>query len=244
MPSISWNANQQRRLREAVRKYNAAVTRMRRSGLYDEVPNYIDYIEQKDMIKNRNQLYQRERELGRILLKNNPKANDVITKVVEGEEFKIPRYLDSEIKNNRRNVNRRRSELRYDLYPNWDEMSPVEQSSKKANKNVDDIDPEETYYTGDDLDELVKEKYMTVQTYMETYIDVLQYEDGWSGARDEVISIIQDMLAKNPERLLQIYEGDYDEVQFYYIIESNQTDPTPFYRRRQNTVAFWRRQVY
>lgn len=243
MPSITWNANQTRRLKEAVRKYNSAITRMRRSNLYDETPNYVDYSSEYSMIKDRNQLYQRERELSRILLKNNPKANDVIVKMVGDEEVRIPRYLDTEIKYNRRNVNRRRSELRYDLYPNWDDMSPVERATKSANKNLQDIDPDGTYYTGADLDELIKEKYTTVQSYMDTYIEILEYEDGWSGARDEVIAIIKELQAKNPEHLLRLYELDYDEMQFYYIIESNQTDPTPFYRRRNNTVAFWRRQA-
>lgn len=44
---IRWNENQTRMLKQAVSKYNAAITRMIKSGKYDEVPNYTDYEKEK-----------------------------------------------------------------------------------------------------------------------------------------------------------------------------------------------------
>ena len=59
---IKWNSAQERRLREAVSKYNAAITRMEKSGNYDVIPNKTSVAREKNLIETRDELYQREKE--------------------------------------------------------------------------------------------------------------------------------------------------------------------------------------
>lgn len=244
MPSrrgIRWNDNQVTMLKKAVSNYNRAVTRMIKSSDFDEVPNYVDFNKEKKRITkmgHRRFLYQRVKELGRILLKNNPKAFNPIVKNVDGEVLTIPQYLDSEIKNSRRVVNRRREELLKTISPNFEELSRPEQGSILAGKNLAPIDPNEEYFSGNDLDELTSEKYFSWVTYSENYMDVMDSMPEWSDVKARIQHIILE-LQDNKRALVEIFESKADEATIEYLYFSYRDHSKSFERRKQAVIRFW-----
>jgi hypothetical protein len=210
------------------------------SGNYREVPNYVSLDEEKTRIKTRDQLYQRERELGRILLKNNPKALDVVEKVVDGETISMPRYLKDEISFSKRAANRKRKELRETIYPNFDDMEPMEQASALSSKNLMPIDQDDEYYSGDDLDDLVNERYFAATTYYDIYLDTMRSFNAFDSIYDEVSEIILDIEADSPRGIAYIYESKADEATIEYIYLDRSADRTSIPRKVSNVLRFWR----
>lgn len=214
---------------------------MIKTGNFDEVPNYIDFEKEKARITklgNRRFLYQRVKELGRILLKNNPKSFNVIIRNVDGDEITIPQYLDSEIKNSRRVVNRRREELLKTISPNFDELSQPEKGSILADKNLAPIDPNEEYFSGNDLEELTSEKYFGWITYAESYMDALDSMTEWSDVKARIQHIILE-LQDNRRALVEVFESKADEATIEYLYVSYKDHAKSFDRRKQAVVRFW-----
>lgn len=249
MSAIKWTASQLKRLSESVRKYNAAVTRMARSGKYDSLPNYTDVESEKAHIRTRQQLVTREKQLGRILKKNNPNAD----KPVEVNGLVVPQYLKKEIQYTARMINDERKQYRESLFGDFEGMSAVRQAQVVANKNLADVHVED-YVTGDDFDDLLSELYPDLRDYVDKYLNV--WED--FGGDEEVVRIIERFGEENPEKFKEIIEGDYDETQIDYIYPTKaSTGPyrnrhgynyankgsanlTPMVNRYENVVRFWK----
>ena len=229
---IRWTANQEARLRKAVSSYNAAVTRMEKSGKYTAVPNRTTVAREKSLIETADELRQREKELGRILLKNNPKANDVVDMSSDGT-FLVPQYLDNEIKLAARSINGRRKQQRLALFTDAAEMSKQTEYMRYANKNLRDID-EDNYLDGDDLDDLWEEKYPKTYAYAE------RYKEAWSEYNgDPSVTDIIDWFAENePDELALIFESGDDEVDINYIYVVS-SDKTPAVVRHNNIMRYW-----
>ena len=225
---IKWNANQRRRISDAVRKYNAAVTRMEKSGKYTAMPNKTSVAREMALIETRDELRQRERELGRILVKNNPKANDV---EILGAEI-VPQYLKQEMKYALRTVNERRKRQREQLFGD-DAMTAMEYATRVANKNLHPLD-EENYTDGDDLDALWSEAYPRTYEYAE------RYKAAWSEYNGNAIvpEIIDAMAEDYPDELALIFESGADEIDINYIYKVS-SDKTPVIVRHSNVVKFW-----
>ena len=215
---ISWNPNQQKRLRDAVQKYNAAVTRMERSGKYDYVPAKTSYQEEHDRIYTRDQLYSRERQLGRILKKNNPQA-DV---VVEVEGVTVPKYLKDEIRYTRQMRDETIKARREELFGDFDSMTNMEKATLMANKNLGPVDeeyeydyeyPTREYFTPDDYMEILAYEYPDTALYIDQYLTVWD-ELGGSG---ELADILNRFLNQNPEALVNIFDSGDVRVEIEYI---------------------------
>lgn len=229
---IKWTANQIRRIRNAVSSYNAAVTRMQKSGLYDVVPNKTSVDREMGLIETRDELRQREKELGRILVKNRADALEP----VEKDGLVIPMYLDREIKLAVRAINERRRKIRTKLFGEFEELSNREAATRMANKNIRDVN-EEYYTDGDDLDDLFEEKYPKTFQYAENYKQVWMEYNG-----DATVPDIIDWFAENePDELAAIFESGADEVDIHYIYVVS-ADKTPVIVRHNNVLRFWNNQ--
>lgn len=238
---IRWNENQTSMLKQAVSKYNAAITRMIKSGKYDEVPNYTDYEKEKKRISrlgNRRFLYQRVKELGRILVKNKPDTLSPVTKIINGNEVVIPKYLDREIKNSKRIVNRRREELLKTIAPTFESLTKIEQFNLIANKNLAPIDINDEYYSGDDLEDLTSEKYFSWLTYADNYMNTLDSMSEWSDVRARIEHIIL-KLQDNQRALVEVFESKADEATIEYLYLSYKDHSQEFDKRKNNAVRFW-----
>ena len=238
---IQWNANQRRMLENAVRGYNRAVDRMIASGQYDYVPFRTSVKAEKERIiqagNNRRILYQRVRELRRIM----PTVNAKASQPVEFGGATVPRYLKDEYRYASQVVNRKRRELRYSIYPNWDEMSKPEQFTHAANKNILDIPTEPEGDIGAFLKSALEERYPDDAKYAQDYLDMwTEYSEDYS-AYDEVKDIINRLMGIYPDAFHYIMEMDYPQTQLEYIYPSSKTYfNTPFISRQNRVADFWR----
>lgn len=229
---IKWTANQVRRIRKAVSSYNSAITRMYSSGKYSSLPNKTTVEREMGLIETRDELRQRERELGRILVKN--KA-DAAEPVILGTEV-VPKYLADEIKLAVRAINERRRKIRTKLFGEFEEMTNQEAATRQANKNIRDLN-EEYYTDGDDLDDLFEEKYPKTFQYAENYKQVWMEYNG-----DATVPDIIEWFAENePDELAAIFESGADEVDIHYIYVVS-ADKTPVIVRHNNVLRFWNNQ--
>lgn len=214
---------------------------MIKSGKYDEVPNYTDYeVEKKRITRmgNRRFLYQRVKELGRILVKNKPDSLAQVTKNINGQDIVIPKYLDREIKNSKRLVNRRREELLKTIAPNFESLSKIQQSNLLVNKNLAPIDMNNEYYSGDDLEDLTSEKYFSWLTYADNYMNTLDSMSEWQ----DVIARIEHIILKlqdNPKFLVEVFESKADEATIEYLYLSYKDHSKAFDKRKNNVLRFW-----
>lgn len=237
---ISWNSAQERRLRTAVSKYNAAISRMEKSGKYDVLPNKTTIAREKNFIETRDELYQREKELGRILVKNKPDALDIVG--MDG--YTAPKYLADEIKYAIRSINERRRNQREQLLtransfrdeiPN-NVVSPLDEITMLSNKNLINLN-EDNYFNGDDLDVLLDEMYPQTYKYAELYKEQWEQYNG-----DPMVSDVIDYMAENyPDELNLIFESGDDEVEINYIYSSDKSsDKTPEVNRHKNIKDYW-----
>lgn len=96
------------------------------------------------------------------------------------------------------------------------------------------------FSTGEELEELLDEKWMADLKYFENYIATLSESNMWSDVSGEIISIIGE-LYQEPGILREILEGKADEAQIEYIYVSG-AYKEPFESRKRAVVAFWREQ--
>lgn len=243
-------------MRDAVSKYNAAVTRMARSGKYDSVPNYTSFEEEKARIYTRDQLYRREKQLGRILVKNNPGA----TNVVEAGGIKVPKYLKDEIRYTKQVRDEETRRRREELFADFVGMTNMQKATVMTNKNlfVDDeyeFDYDYPYYediTGDDWMMLLSLEYPEVALYADQYLAV------WDelGGDGELGDIISRFMEENPEALVDIFDSGDTRVEIEYIYPDKPTGGTsskrgykydrlsafqdPLEERQSKVLEFWR----
>lgn len=233
---IKWNANQVSRLRKAVSSYNAAITRMEKSGNYDLLPNKTSMEREMGLIETRDELYQRERELGRILVKNRPDAQKPVSITTDNGVFIVPEYMRNEIKLAVRAINDRRREQREKLFPEG--ITQEERLTYLSGKNLKDLD-EDYYYDGDDLDDVWSAMYPQTYKYAEQYKAVWMEYNG-----DPIVPEIIDWFADNePDELAFLFESGYDEVDIHYIYSMDKSsDRTPMVIRHNNILRFWNNQ--
>lgn len=233
---IRWIKRQVERLRKAVSSFNAAVTRMEKSGKYDHVPNKVDMQTEMGRIDTRDQLRQRLVELGRILKKNKPDAQDVV-QAPDGS--KVPRYLITEARNAKRAVNRQRQELRDTIYPDWDNMKPWDKAADRSDRNIQPLKAD--YWSAEDLEYLWGEKYVKDEDYLQNYIATMRSISAWDEVSQELEDIIRD-ITKKPRALRQIFEEQHDETEIYYLYPVSKEDLTPFQIRYNRVIRFWNEQ--
>lgn len=235
MSRIRWTANQEKKLAQAVRSYNAAVTRMEKSGKYIAVPNRTSVQREHSLIETGEELDQRVRELGRILKKNNPKADEPVDVGSEGMEFIVPKYLNDEIKLAARTINERRKKIRLSLFTDAAEISKATEVARLSNKNLRDIN-EDNYVDGDDLDVLWEEAYPKTYQYAE------QYKAAWLeyNGDESVIEYIDWFAENEPDKLHEIFSSGDDEVEINYIYSvEKSSDKTPVITRHNRIIKYW-----
>lgn len=211
MSKISWNENQQKRLRNAVRRYNRQVDKMKQSGIYDFVPERTTYAKEKERIYTRQQLYTRLAQIDRI-------KKTGAAAPVEHEGYIVPTYLRNEIRNAIRNINRGRQEFRATHLPT--DLTDIEFATAISNSNFADIDTH-SYYSGYDLEDLISSMLPNISNRVNMYVALFKDNMmGYDGAYEalEVLSLMAD---KYPDKLLEIFESNLEEVDISYIYPAN-----------------------
>lgn len=232
---IRWTQAQQERLLKAVRVFNATITRMENSGLYDVVPNRVTFGEEMNRIQDRDQLYQREKELKRITKKSRKDAQDV----VEVDGVTMPKYLIREYKNSVRLVNRRREELRDKIAPGLLDMTKPEQAHYYSNKNIKELPDylEDPHDYADGLDEINYEKYYSDLIYFDNYITTL--EKNFPRVYDIIGKQLVD-IKDIPGAMREIMESPDIEKEIDYLYPGK--DMTEYQRKEQALLTYWEMQ--
>lgn len=260
-PPIKWTANQQARLKKAVKSYNAAVTRMEKSGKYTAVPNKTTFEKEKARIETRDELYQREKELGRALVKNKKDALKQVNLGSDETPFIVPKYMDDEMKLAIRSVNKARMKRRLDLFTDAGEKSKelakvgglrltkygyvdpttgeilegLSRGIAYSNKNLQPLN-EDNYQDGDDLDDVWDELYPQTYRYAE------QYKDAWMEYNGDpaILEVIDYMADHYPDELKDIFDSGDDEVEINFIYDtSKSSDKTPTINRHERIKEYW-----
>lgn len=235
---IRWTPAQKARLRTAITKYNRAVTRLEKQyeqGVFDYIPRKTTVEKEMGRIHTRQDLYQREKELLRILKTNNPDAQNP----VEYMGRIVPKYLAKEIEYAKRVINAERRKSRLANYPSWDEMTAQERAEAKAKGNIDDLHGE--YYSGEDLEDLVDQKYRESDAaYFQEYVDAWHAYCAIRSFEDEVVENIEWLLDNRPGAIRQILDrGDY-QAKIEYIYEQDMNFGTMLAHHRV-IIDYWER---
>lgn len=231
MSSIRWVTSQVNRLKRAVANFNRTITWLEKK--YDgmvELPNRVNFNEEKANITSGTDLNRRVKQLNRILVKNNPNAQSVVDGKLN--------YLKREIQYAKRYNDKKRRELRKSLYPEWDNMSKVEQATALANKNISDLIGE--YTSAQDLTYLWNLQYHGRNAKVSNYIEQWEKYNGDSS----VVNAILKIQSYDANLLDELFEGPWDEVDIEYIYPS-----TTVYRgenvilRHYKIIEFWNEQL-
>ena len=206
---------------------------MRKSGKYELVPNLTSVEKEKERIKTRNDLYQREKELRRINLSVAPDAQDPI----EYKGAVVPRYLAREIENTKHVINAERRRVRYKLYPGWDEMTPFEQAKHEVDGNIGDLEGD--YSTPDDFDDVKDQQYSEKEfNYVTNYTSVWHEYCLIRKYEQQVVDDILWLYENRPGAITEILAKGYIQAQVEYIYVDS-ADMTDSYIRHHNIVDFW-----
>lgn len=241
--SIRWTANQVQRLKKAIAAYNGAVTRMEKSGKYEVVPQKTSFDQEVLLLMglSRNELYKREKALGRILKKNNKRAADV----VEYNGKTMPRYLKQEASYTKRSINYQRDKLKRTIYPEWDDMSKPEQLTALSGRNLhpDTREPGEIAL---DLDAATRDRYASDFIYMDRYLEVLYEVNGEGWPYGNVSAIIKELVANHPDHIRKLMEAKSNpelELEYLYPEGRSSAFMQSFNERMWNVNDFWERQL-
>lgn len=227
-----------KRLSEAVRKYNAAVTRMEKSGLYDVVPNRTTVEAEKAVLRNRDQVYARVKQLGRILKVNNPTADKPVEIKLAGDiTAVVPDYLMKEVRYSRQAKTEEAKARRERLYSDFTEMSEVARATAMANKNIgpfadDGYDFDEDYNFYPEYDEPPTVYELVEMGREDTALYADQYLAVWDemGGNDELGEIINRFLEENPDALIDIFDSGDTRIDIEYIYPDKPSSGRPSQR--------------
>ena len=234
MPSeISWNDRQNRRITDEVRKFNSTVDKLKKSGLYDAVPNKTSVAKEKERIHTVQDLELRISEMERIFKKNKPNAHDP----VEFRGLVVPRYYAEEMINLEFIKNADRRETRKADFEDWDKLTPQEQALHIASGNVADLYG--TYVHPDDLDDLVDMEYLEKDAaYMSKYISAWREHCIFEDLEDDVIENIEWLYANRPDVIRhELDKGNLNaKIDFVY---RDSADLSPVKDRQESVVKYW-----
>lgn len=226
-----FNPAQLLRLRKAVYSYNAAVKRMAASGKYDVVPNPTTMARERELISNARDLSTRIKQLRRVLTTVKKGSQNVVT----FKGIKMPKYMKDEIRNIVRDLNKERKQLREELFPDWDELSPRQRATAQSDRNLNDLH-EEDYTTAEDFDDLNDEKYPNMPRQAEIYIDT------WlnNGENPEIPKLIREMAQCEYGFKLLMESPDIEkEVRYIYPDDKNTPYKEPYSIRISKATQYW-----
>lgn len=195
------------------------------------------------LITTRDQLRTRVNQLRRALKGVRPDSQDVVTL---SNGMTTTRWMRDEVRRSYRMNNNRREELRSAIYPEWDKMSRAQQATALANKNLNDLGPEDDYYTPRGLDDLTRERYLNDYVLMSNYLDVWAQFHTSNPGYQYVVDMVRRLVRDHPGFLHQLVEEDHDEMQPEYLYPQFGTGRVSAYRssfaeRSNNVVRFWQR---
>lgn len=238
------NAQQLAALRKAVKSYNSAIDRMAKSGKYDVIPTKTNMFREKEFISDKTDFNLRVKQLRRILTTEKKGAQDA----VDFHGYVMPRYMRDEIKNIVRSSNERRKAIRSELFPNFDELTPLQKANVTSNKNLMPLD-EADYSTPEDFDDLLQEEYPNIPMKAEIYIDEWNKNRG----NPEVPKLIREIAQGDPFGFQRLMEGPDIEKEIEYIYSDDLTASgqnksrgsafkEPMINRYAKAEAYWREQ--
>lgn len=204
---------------------------MRDSGLYENVPGFVDYETEKAAIETRDQLYLRERQLKRI------NRGDAL-RPVETAQGTVPYYLKHEVDIATRTANRQREKIKRELYPNWDDMTDAQRGRAMSNRNLNRLRPD---YTDQGLRDIWGERHWYDETKLNIWLNTWKkYSDDIEGY-SPTVDIIKRFQETKQTALYQILESDDDEKEPEYVYPESAYGAIPFEIRQANVIRFWAR---
>ena len=234
------NAVQLSKLRKAVRSYNSAIGRLSASGKFTSVPFKTSMAREKEFISSAQDLNLRVKQLRRILTTEKKGTQDPVE--FHGEV--MPKYMRDEIKNIIKSSNERRKAIRSELFPDFDELTPIQQAPLLSNKNLMPLD-EADYSTPQDYEDLLEEEYPNIPFKAELYIDTWLSNKG----DPEIARIIREIATENPDGFKKLMESPDIEKDVEYVYPDEQTAKTrgsaykePMINRYNKAAAYWRQQ--
>ena len=234
-------------MRQAVRNYNTAITYMERSGNFTDLPMRTTVTDEKAALSssglNRSDLNSRIKELNSFTLKYNKTGRDV----VDYGGYKVPKALKENIKKDVKKINRKRANMLNEIYPDFSEMSPVQQSTALSNVNLmpesDEVVYTEKYKPSVRYSQLKDKLYPQLDSDVDEYLNV--WRDNAKVSQGEVVRIVNRFLHNKPHELLIIWESGYDETQVSFIYPEYPSHPynkIPEIVRHNRIVNFWQEQ--
>lgn len=261
-----WTAERRAAMSRAVSQFNSTITRLAKQykGVV-ELPNYVNLADEFRRVGNARQFKKRVGQLNRILKKNKSDAHDIIETSPGRYMLK---YLKRELQYAQRENNRVARQLRYELYPKWDEMSPLERATASVSSNINPDTRDAGEMGGDDLEDMWRAEWDKAWDYFQRYLEVWEQYHGEYEGYSEVVRIINDFYAYAPDGLVTILEGPDPEKDINYIYPTGRelkamgyefrknrrgrsvpkrgsvsSDMTPMESKRRNVLKFWQRKA-
>lgn len=221
------NAKQLAKLRAAVKAYNAAVRRLDASGRFDVVPNTTSTAQERDRISSARELSTRVRQLRRILTTERSDAQDTVTY----KGVTMPKYMKREARNIVRDRNAERREIREKLYPNWEQMSPMQRATAQSSRDIHELH-EEDYTDAESFDSLIDEEYPNLPKKAEAYISVWEA----NGENPAIPALIREMATCEFGFKVLMNSPDIEKEVEYIYMDSHDAEFVS-YKKRGNRRA-------
>jgi len=205
-----------------------------------ELPKRTSLAKEKDRVEqagelNSNEFFNALRRLGRILKKNNPRAQELNAKGqlnYVANEYRIQKGI---INRDRVSVRDKVALRRFGRH--YDDLSDVAKLAVTSGANLTPI--RKKYRSYDDLEQIEKVRFSeTDYAYAQNYIDALLDQKEWAAQRDAIIVQIRKLL-KTPRAIRYVFDRRDEETQLYYIYAFSKEVVEPFNVRRNNVVKYW-----
>ena len=250
---IRWTESQKARLRRAVSAYNRAITIAQQRYpeiLLDRLPEKTSVQSEMANIKTARQLNYRVASLGRVLKKNAKDGQDPLR---FREDFGKTEYEYREGVIAKGIVNRDRLQLARDMGLHVKKVYDRKQkkwlwmpadAETRIQMDERNIWPLQADVSIDNVDRIRRQAFDTVggniestRLMYETYLEQWERIYYWCDGYQEVVDILNELLAARPEVLRRVFE-DYDYYgTFTYMYPKY--DRSPIERKCMNSVRYW-----
>lgn len=249
-PGIRWVASQVERFKREGANYNRRVKRAWDRYGYEGQPPTVDLDALSSDIQD-------SRELNRTIAqwrRFNERTRPGSTKPVESGGHIVPAQMVREQRYAVRLENVKRRKLINEIAPGYDEMTPIQQATVLANKNLSHVKVPKNANPLDALGKFGMYGHSDAE-YADNYISTLQDVAGSDRDFDEVIETIERLKEENPYALRVIFENadNDDEIEIGFIYKSDKSyDQTPWgdtsvngrriSGKKSRIIDFWKRQ--
>lgn len=227
--TVSWGSVNRSKLQRAIDKYNSVMESWKERG-FDEIPNKRNLQREMRSIRTPKELRDRIAEL--------EEASSSTADIPVAFRGKIvPEYMVQLIESVEQEIDADHESRRSRLYPEWDEMTNLEQAVAKSKAPI--MPTSKTSNTASDLEDLENQR---LSEQLDTYI--ANYETEWtryctvSNKKNKVLDDIEYIVTMYEDAFQDILAIGYDYAQIEYIYEASAYADNPK-TRHNRIVDFW-----